>query len=50
MMHNGWYYHWVPGATLDNQLWRQSLVMDHALESLRGSEQSSNDAMMWTLL
>ena len=24
--------------------------MDHVLESLHGSEQSSNDSMMWTLL
>ena len=50
MMHEGWYHHWVSGATLDNQLWHQALVMDHVLESLWGSEQGSNDMMMWTLL
>ena len=49
-MHKGWYHHWVSGATLDNQLWHQALVMDCVLESLRGSEQGPNDAMMWTLL
>ena len=50
MMHDNWYHHWVAGATLDNQLWHQALVMDHVLESLCGSEQGPNDAMMWTLL
>ena len=35
---------------LDDQLWHQALVMDHVLESLRGSEQGTNNAMMWTLL
>ena len=50
MMENGWYHHWVSGALLDNQLWHQALVMDCVLESLWGSEQNSNDAMMWTLL
>ena len=50
MMHEGWYHHWVSGATLDDQLWHQSLVMDHVLELLWGSEQGPNDAMMWTLL
>ena len=49
-MPNNWYHHWVPGATLDDQLWHQMLVMDQVLESLRGSEQGSNDVMMWTLL
>ena len=37
-------------ATLDDQLWHQTLVMDHVLESLCGSKQGPNDAMMWTLL
>ena len=36
--------------TLDNQLWHQALVMDRVLESLHGSEQGPNNAMMWTLL
>ena len=49
-MRKGWYYHWVSGATLDDQLWHQTLVMDCVLESLRGLEQGPNDAMMWTLL
>ena len=49
-MPEGWYHHWVSGATLDNQLWHQALVMDHVLESLHGSEQGSNNVMMWTLL
>ena len=49
-MCKNWYHHWVVGATLDDQLWHQALVMDHVLESLRGSEQNPNDAMMWTLL
>ena len=49
-MRDDWYHHWVAGATLDDQLWHQALVMDHILESLRGSEQGPNDAMMWTLL
>ena len=31
-------------------VWHQALVMDRILESLRGSEQGPNDAMMWTLL
>ena len=50
MMREGWYHHWVSGATLDDQLWHQSLVMDWVLELLHGSEQGPNDAMMWTLL
>ena len=50
MMCEGWYYHWLLGATLDDQLWHQSLVMDHVLESLCGLEQGPNDMMMWTLL
>ena len=49
-MHEGWYHHWISGATLDNQLWHQTLVMDCILESLCGSEQGPNNAMMWTLL
>ena len=49
-MCEGWYHHWVLGATLDNQLWHQTLVMDCILESFRGSEQGPNDAMVWTLL
>ena len=49
-MNEGWYHHWVSGATLDDQLWHQALVMDCILESLRSSEQGSNDMMMWTLL
>ena len=49
-MENRWYHHWVIGASLDNQLWHQTMVMDWVLESLQGSEQNSNDAMMWTLL
>ena len=49
-MHDNWYHHWVTGATLDDQLWHQALVMDHVLESLRGSEQGPNDVMMWILL
>ena len=47
---DGWYHHWVSGAMLDDQLWHQKLVMDCVLESLHGSEQGPNDAMMWTLL
>ena len=35
---------------LDDQLWHQALVMDCILESLRGSKQGPNNAMMWTLL
>ena len=50
MMCEGWYHHWVLGVMLDNQLWHQLLVMDHILESLHGSEQGPNNAMMWTLL
>ena len=50
LMRDNWYHHWVAGATLDDQLWHQALVMDRVLESLRGSEQGPNDAMMWTLL
>ena len=50
MMRDNWYHHWVAGATLDDQLWHQLLVMDHVLELLCGSEQGLNDAMMWTLL
>ena len=49
-MCDNWYHHWVAGATLNDQLWHQALVMDCVLESLRGSEQGPNDAMMWTLL
>ena len=49
-MRDGWYHHWVSGATLDDQLWHQALVMDRVLESLCGSEQSMNNVMMWTLL
>ena len=49
-MRDNWYHHWVVGATLDDQLWHQALVMDRVLESLCGSEQGPNDAMMWTLL
>ena len=49
-MRDNWYHHWVAGATLNDQLWHQALVMDRVLESLRGSEQGPNDAMMWTLL
>ena len=40
----------MAGATLDDQLWHQALVMDRVLELLQGSEQGANDAMMWTLL
>ena len=40
----------MSGATLDDQLWHQALVMDRVLESLCGSEQGFNNAMMWTLL
>ena len=50
MMCDNWYHHWVAGAMLDDQLWHQMLVMDRVLESLHGSEQGPNDAMMWTLL
>ena len=50
MMPKGWYHHWVSGAILNDQLWHQALVMDHILELLCGSEQGSNDMMMWTLL
>ena len=49
-MHKGWYYHWVSGAMLDDQLWHQMLVMDCVLELLCSSKQGPNDAMMWTLL
>ena len=49
-MHDNWYHHWVAGASLNDQLWHQALVMDHVLELLRGSEQGLNDAMMWMLL
>ena len=49
-MCDNWYHHWVVGVTLNDQLWHQALVMDHVLESLWGSEQGPNDAMMWTLL
>ena len=49
-MRNNWYHHWVAGVTLDDQLWHQALVMDCVLESLFGSEQNLNDAMMWKLL
>ena len=49
-MRDNWYHHWVAGATLDDQLWHQALVMDCVLESLQGSKQGPNDAMMWTLL
>ena len=40
----------MAGATLDDQLWHQALVMDCVLESLHGSEQGPNNAMMWMLL
>ena len=50
MMHDNWYHHWVARATLDDQLWHQVLVMDCVLESLCGSEQGPNNAMMWMLL
>ena len=50
LMCEGWYHHWVSGATLDDQLWHQALVMDWVLESLCGSKQGPNDTMMWTLL
>ena len=50
MIENGWYHHWVVGASLDDQLWHQMLVMDHVLESLQGSKQGPNNTMMWTLL
>ena len=50
MMHDNWYHHWVAGATLNDQLWHQALVMDCVLEPLHGSEQGPNDVMMWTLL
>ena len=50
MMRDNWYHHWVAGATLDDQLWHQALVMDYVLESLHGSKQGPNNAMMWTLL
>ena len=50
MMCDNWYHHWVAGATLNDQLWHQVLVMDRVLESLRSSEQGPNNAMMWTLL
>ena len=49
-MHEGWYHHWVSRATLDDQLWYQTLVMDHILESLCSSKQGPNDTMMWMLL
>ena len=49
-MRDNWYHHWVAGATLNDQLWHQALVMDRVLESLRGSEQGPNDTMLWTLL
>ena len=49
-MRDNWYHHWVAGATLDDQLWHQALVMDRVLELLRGSEQGPNDVIMWTLL
>ena len=49
-MRDNWYHHWVAGATLDDQLWHQALVMDRILELLHGSEQGPNGVMMWTLL
>ena len=49
-MCKGWYHHWVSGATLNDQLWHQTLVMDCVLESLRSSKQGPNDMMMWNLL
>ena len=49
-MHEGWYHHWVAGATLNDQLWHQMLVMDRVLELLCSSKQGPNDVMMWTLL
>ena len=39
-MRDNWYHHWVTGATLDDQLWYQALVMDRILELLCGSEQA----------
>ena len=50
MMENRWYHHWVLGASLDDQLWHQMMVMDCVLESLWGSKQNTNNSMMWTLL
>ena len=50
MMNNGWYHHWVPGATIDDQMWHQALVVDRVLESLRGKEHGSSNALMWELL
>ena len=50
MMNDGWCNHWVPRATINDQLWHQALVVDYVLESLRGSKQRSNNVMMWTLL
>ena len=50
MMENNWYSYWVPGATIDDQMWHQSLVVDRVLESLRGSRPGPNDDMMWTLI
>ena len=35
---------------LNDQLWHQSLVMDHVLELLCSSKQGPNNTMMWTLL
>ena len=35
-MREGWYHHWVSGVMLDDQLWHQTLVMDHVLELLHG--------------
>ena len=49
-MCDNWYHHWVAGVTLDDQLWHQALVIDCVLESLCGSEQGPNNAMMWMLL
>ena len=49
-MCKGWFHYWVSGAMLDDQLWHQTLVMDCILESLHGSKQGPNDAMIWTLL
>lgn len=31
-------------------MWHQALVIDRVLESLRGKEHGSSDALMWELL
>lgn len=50
MMNEGWYDHWVTGATIDDQLWHQALVVDCVLESLQGQDHGTNNVLMWTLL